>query len=369
MNSTLTPSNTTDLAEAVRATPHVLAVGALTKPRLSAVDCTKISTAKLNGIIEYDPSEFTFTAMAGTPLRDIIAALAKCGQYLPFDPMLVNAGATLGGTVASGLSGPGRFRFGGLRDFILGVQFVDGAGRVLRLGGKVVKNAAGFDLPKFFVGSLGRFGILTELTFKVFPSPGSRVTLLLEVDGPEAIIPILSKAGNSRWEVEALDVLPDRKSVALRLGGPPKSLDAIASEILKGWPGKKITEAESDGLWSNLNEFRWASPADSSHDVPEKSALIKVVLTPKNLVEFYRGLAAIPGAQAHVSAGGNVAFVRLTEATQATMLDQQLIAQKLSAVTLRGNAPLWLGVRQNYKISAAVKTALDAERHFPSLDD
>ena len=73
--------------------------------------------------------------------------------------------------MASGLSGPGRFRFGGLRDFLIGVQFVDGTGKLVRSGGKVVKNAAGFDLPKFMVGSLGRFGILTELSFKVFPAP------------------------------------------------------------------------------------------------------------------------------------------------------------------------------------------------------
>jgi FAD/FMN-containing dehydrogenase len=93
--------------------------------------------------------------------------------------MLVDSGATLGGTVAAGLSGAGRFRFGGLRDFILGVRFVDGTGRVLRMGGKVVKDAAGFDLPKFFVGSLGRFGVLAQITFKVFPRPASTMTLRL----------------------------------------------------------------------------------------------------------------------------------------------------------------------------------------------
>jgi glycolate oxidase FAD binding subunit len=369
MNSTLTPSNTAELAEAVRATPHVLGVGALTKPKLSAVDCTKICTTNLNGIVEYDPSEFTFTARAGTPLRDIVTALTQCGQYLPFDPMLVGSGATLGGTVASGLSGPGRFRFGGLRDFILGVQFVDGAGRVLRLGGKVVKNAAGFDLPKFFVGSLGRFGILTELTFKVFPSPSSRLTLLLEVDGPEAIVPILSKAGSSRWEVEALDILPDGKSVALRIGGPVDSLEAIAPEILNCWPGRKLTETESDELWADLSEFRWVSPVQKSNAGWEKPAIIKVALAPMNLVEFYRGLAAIPAAKAHVSAGGNVAYVGLAEAEHATALDKQLVTQKLCAVTLQGSAPLWLGARQSYEISTAVKSALDAENRFPSLDD
>ena len=159
-----------ELADAVRSAPRALGVGAGTKPRLSAVgaDVVKISTVGMRGIVEYEPSEFTFTALAGTPVKEIASALAERGQYLPFDPLLVDAGATIGGTVAAGLGGPGRFRFGGLRDFIVGVRFVDGGGRLLRMGGKVVKNAAGFDLPKFFVGSLGRYGALAEVTSRCF---------------------------------------------------------------------------------------------------------------------------------------------------------------------------------------------------------
>src|SRR5262249_52949445 len=84
-----TPATSTELAEAVRDMPRVLAVGAGTKPRLSAVEVPKLSTAKLSGIVEYEPEEFTFTALAGTPIREIAAALAERGQYLPFDPMLV----------------------------------------------------------------------------------------------------------------------------------------------------------------------------------------------------------------------------------------------------------------------------------------
>ncbi|MEO5957967.1 MAG: FAD-binding protein, partial [Opitutaceae bacterium] len=162
MTEALQPSSVAELTDAVQSATRVIVVGTGTKPRLSAVasDVVRISTAKLRGIVEYEPSEFTFTALAGTPVKEIVAALAERGQYLPFDPLLAQAGATIGGTVAAGLSGPGRFRFGGLRDFILAVQFVDGGGRLLRMGGKVVKNAAGFDLPKFFVGSAGRFGAL-----------------------------------------------------------------------------------------------------------------------------------------------------------------------------------------------------------------
>ena len=136
-----------------------------------------VETGGLSGLLEYEPQEFTFTALAGTPLAEIEQALSAHGQFLPFDPPLVQAGATLGGCVASGLSGPGRYRYGGLRDFLLGVRFVDWQGQLVSSGGKVVKNAAGFDLPKLMIGSLGQYGILAELSFKVFPRPEAYATL------------------------------------------------------------------------------------------------------------------------------------------------------------------------------------------------
>src|SRR5437660_833222 len=209
----------------------------------------------LSGIVEYEPSEFTFTALAGTPIREIAAVLAERGQYLPFDPMLLDAGATLGGTVASGLSGPGRFRFGGVRDFILGVRFVDGAGRLLRMGGKVVKNAAGFDLPKFFCGSLGRFGLIVEATFKVFPQPPARLTLNCEVPNAQAALKIMTAAGTSRWELDALDLLPEEKALAFRLAGPAQALSELAKEILAHWPGRVLSPDDADALWQGLREF------------------------------------------------------------------------------------------------------------------
>ena len=260
MSASLAPTTPAELAEAVRSQPRVLAVGARTKPRLSQVpdDVALLSTRGLRGIVEYEPDEFTFTALAGTSVREIGQALAEKGQYLPFDPMWVEAGATLGGTVAAGVSGPGRFRFGGVRDFILGVRFVDGLGRLLRMGGKVVKNCAGFDLPKFFVGSLGRYGALAEVTFKVFPSPASRLTLKLTTSGAEAAAKVLMDAANSRWEPDALDLLPDGKTVCLRLAGPASALETISREILARWPGQALSAAEADAAWAELREFRWA---------------------------------------------------------------------------------------------------------------
>ena len=341
------------------AAPRVIPIGAQTKPRLSAVDAVKISTLSLRGIVEYEPSEFTFTALAGTPIREIAATLAERGQYLPFDPMLVDAGATLGGTIASGLSGPGRFRFGGVRDFILWVRFVDGAGRMLCLGGKVVKNAAGFDLPKFFTGSLGRFGFIVEATFKVFPRPPARLTLKLEAPTIETAVKIMMSAANSPWELDALDLLPGENVLALRLAGPSPALSDLAKEILARWPGRIVPPNEADVLWQQLREFTWTPPS---------GCLVKVPLAPASVVAFMRGIGELSGARAHLSAGGNVAFVSLP-AAQSQSLDRALRENNLSGMMFHGEGPLWLGRVNRPKIAQAVKHALDAENRYPSLDE
>jgi len=366
MNAVFAPASFEELADAVRSAPRLLAVGAETKPRLSCVDAVKLSIAGLRGISEYDPSEFTFTAAAGTPLREIAAALAERGQYLPFDPMLLDAGATLGGTVAAGLSGPGRFRFGGLRDFILGVRFVDGAGRLMRMGGKVVKNAAGFDLPKFFVGSLGRFGVLAEITFKVFPRPPSALTLRLAAKTPDASARILADAAISRFEFDALDIAPcadgesSEPGVIARLAGPAAALAAIAREVFARWPGEVISDDAAELLWTDLREFRWTHP---------ETPLVKIALSPSAVVPLGQAVQSLDQARWHLSAGGNLAFVSLASTAQATALDERLRTLGLSGVTLRGAAPLWLGARARPSIADTVKQALDPTKRFPSIDD
>ncbi|MEP7358215.1 MAG: FAD-binding protein, partial [Anaerolineales bacterium] len=140
------PRSIQELQAAVAANDHVIVRGAGSKPALTPpaqAGGLTLDAAQLSGVLEYEPGEFTFTALAGTPVRLVRDLLKEHGQYLPFDPPLAEQGATLGGTVAAGLSGPGRYRFGGVRDFILGVRFIDGTGELIRGGGKVVKNAAG----------------------------------------------------------------------------------------------------------------------------------------------------------------------------------------------------------------------------------
>jgi glycolate oxidase FAD binding subunit len=360
MSAPLAPASVDELVEIVRAYSKLLAIGTGTKPRLSEVNIPKVSTTRLRGIVEYEPSEFTFSAMAGTSTKELAATLSSRGQYLPFDPFLTDAGATLGGTVAAGLSGPGRLRFGGLKDFILGVRFVDGSGQLLRMGGKVVKNAAGFDLPKFFVGSLGRFGVLTELTFKVFPAPVSTLTLKLDAGSIETASRILIEAASARWEVDALDILPGSSYVCFRLAGPPAALDALAKEILTRWPGEKLDAATAQTIWNDLSEFRWTCSG---------GPLIKIALNPAVLSSLYRDVQALDGVRIHVSSAGNVAFASLPTSSQVKAFDEALRRLGLPAVTLRGQAPLWLGAQSLPSIAAAVKQALDPANRFPGLDE
>lgn len=355
MDTVSAPSSVAELVDAVRAAPRIVAVGAGTKPRLAGVPDAfqRVSSRRLSGIVEYEPSEFTFTALAGTPLRDIAAEVAQRGQYLPFDPMLADAGATLGGTVAAGLSGPGRCRFGGLRDFILGVRFVDGSGRLLRLGGRVVKNAAGFDVPKFFVGSAGRFGVMAELTFKVFPRPAALRTLRIDAPDFAAQARMLQEAASTRWELDALEASPEESALWIRLGGPAPALDALTAEIAARWPGRALGDEEAAGFWSGLAEFRWAYV---------DGTLAKLAIGPGQMPAFRALLGGLTGARGWVSNGGNTAYLSLPAGVA-------IPALPWPGVTLRGVGPLWLGPTRRFEVMRAVKTALDPADRFPGLDD
>jgi glycolate oxidase FAD binding subunit len=274
--------------------------------------------------------------------------------------MLIDSGGTLGGAVASGLSGPGRFRFGGLRDFILGVRFVDGTGRLLKMGGKVVKNAAGFDLPKFFVGSLGRFGVLAAIVFKVFPRPASTLTLNLSATDVDEAAKMLISLANTRWEPEALDLIPGQPGVFMRLGSAAGAVGEIANDVLSRWPGRVVSQDESAAIWSRLREFGWAHPG---------GVLIKAATTPTMLPRLIQCLDKTGGSKIHASAGGNMAYISLPEGVDVQSFDLSLREIGASGLTLRGSAPLWTGLGPRPVIVSAVKEALDPQGRFPSLDE
>ena len=139
------------------------------------------------GVIDYEPSELVISARCGTPLTEIETTLADQGQFLAFEPPRFERDPTLGGMIASGLSGPRRIQVGATRDFVLGATLLGSDGELLRFGGRVMKNVAGFDVSRLLCGSLGILGIITELSIKVLPQPRAEETVRLEMQEHEAI--------------------------------------------------------------------------------------------------------------------------------------------------------------------------------------
>lgn len=150
-------------------------------------DSTALDMTGYCGVVDYEPTELIMTARAGTPLAELEAVLEQHGQMLAFEPPHFGSTATLGGCVAAGLSGPRRAAAGAARDFVLGVRMLDGKGRDLSFGGRVMKNVAGYDVSRLMVGSLGTLGILLEISVKVLPRPAHEMTVRMPMDDVTAI--------------------------------------------------------------------------------------------------------------------------------------------------------------------------------------
>jgi len=165
---------------AASGTPLAIAGGGSKAFLGRAVQGTPLNVAGHAGVVSYEPRELVLTARAGTPLREIEDLLAAQGQMLPFEPPHFGAAATLGGTIACGLSGPRRPWAGSARDHVLGVRLVNGRAEVLRFGGEVMKNVAGYDLSRLQAGAFGTLGVMLEVSLKVVPRPAEEITLVQE---------------------------------------------------------------------------------------------------------------------------------------------------------------------------------------------
>jgi glycolate oxidase FAD binding subunit len=146
-----------------------------------------LDTREHRGIVSYEPSELVITARCGTPLSEIDAALESHGQFLPFEAPRFGGDPTIGGVVAAGLSGPRRASAGAVRDFVLGTHLLDANGDVLKFGGQVMKNVAGFDVSRLLCGSLGILGLLSEISLKVLPKPRAETTLRFQMSAIDAL--------------------------------------------------------------------------------------------------------------------------------------------------------------------------------------
>lgn len=204
-----------------------------------------IDCRSYQGVVQYDPTELVVTVRAGTPLADLEALLATQRQCLAFEPPHFAAGGTVGGMVATGLAGPRRMSVGSVRDFILGTVLLSATGEVMRFGGQVMKNVAGYDMSRLLVGSMGVLGLIAEVSLKVLPLPKADVSLRLSLDAAESIRRCNEWAGKplplaaTVWHEGALTV---------RLCGAERAVESAVALL----GGSMLPADEATAFWASI---------------------------------------------------------------------------------------------------------------------
>lgn len=284
------------------------------------------------GIVNYEPSELVITARAGTLLSDIERALDERGQMLAFEPPRLGPSSTLGGCIAAGLSGPRRMAAGSARDFVLGSRLLDSSGKVLRFGGEVMKNVAGYDVSRLLAGSMGIFGVMTEISLKVSPRPLSEATVEFAMSRNQALerfnlwrcqpLPISATAWVAR------DGGVDGR-LSVRFSGNP----AAVSQAVQRLGGEVADDAKAQEFWSSLR--------DQTHSFFTARPLWRVAVPPaavaleqgSTLIEWGGGQRWVTGVEsarelrsAVTRAGGHAALFRYDSAPEGVPVFQPLPA-------------------------------------------
>lgn len=345
--------------------PQVIPVGAQTKNGLIPEGgVQKLDLREHRGIVTYDPSEFLITAKAGTSIAELQQALAEHGQYLPFDPLFISLGATLGGTIASGVSGPDRLLYGSVRDFIMEVAMIDGLGKFVRGGGKVVKNAAGFDTPKMMVGSYGRLGILLEVTLKVFPAPQAWSELNFDCESFEEAIQLSQRILSKPYPIAGLDIDP-KNQVIVRLAAPsaslPRAIERLSSDCVP-----RDNNPNHDQNTPHQNTTMWLEQRLTPDELLTRIAVTPQLLHPLHLFLLDHGLNDF----IHV-AGGTITWLKLPM-TRLRELSERMKSLSLSGLVVRrpnaqqdeSNYSPYLGNIEWIPMASRIQKAVDPNHRF-----
>ncbi|SDH92696.1 glycolate oxidase subunit GlcE [Nitrosomonas sp. Nm132] len=213
--------------------------------RLTEQMCDTLNVATYSGLVNYEPSELVVTARAGTRLTDLETILSEHHQMLAFEPPHFGENATLGGCIATGLSGPRRAYTGAVRDFVLGVRILDGRGDDLHFGGQVMKNVAGYDVSRLMTGAMGTLGVLLEVSLKVLPTPPMEISLCMPMKESEAINKM------HQWASKPLPISATcfyDGNLFVRLSGAEAAVHAARIKI----GGEEINQGEL--FWQRIRE-------------------------------------------------------------------------------------------------------------------
>ena len=246
---------------------------------------------------------------------------------------------------------------------------MSGEGKTIHAGGKVVKNAAGFDIPKLMVGSLGLLGIMTSLTFKVFPKPASTHTFAVACESHPVAIERMVSAARSRWEVDALDYHVSDRQLLLRIGGPESANLAIAKEIQSRWNAdlQLLSHQDAAATWQRIVELRWVNDrATQAEPATDSRVVLAIPMDPATLSRHLDLLDESESIKAHVSAAGSTLWLAF-DAAIANRIHERLQAADLSGLALQGTCPaFWFGRPAAHPVVvAAIADAVDPHGRFP----
>jgi glycolate oxidase FAD binding subunit len=261
----LTPDSADELAAALKAAADagqaVAAVGGGTQLDLgmppSRLDVV-IETTRLDRVVEYEPADLTVTVEAGMRFGELQRRLGEQGQFLALDPPALPE-ATIGGLIATNASGPLRFAHGTARDLVIGTRVANPDGTLTRAGGRVVKNVAGYDLNKLYIGSLGTLAIIVELSFKLAPIPPASDTLVGDFDVPDAAAEVVRAVIHAPLSPLAIELVGSRR-VVFRLGGYPRAVERQVRDLSKliADHGGRVADTSAE-VWDELVRARVAA--------------------------------------------------------------------------------------------------------------
>lgn len=310
-----------------------------------------VSTQRLNQLIQHAVGDLTITAEAGTKFADVQNILATAGQFLALDPTAPES-ATMGGIVATADTGSWRQRYGGVRDQLLGISFVRADGQIAKAGGRVVKNVAGYDLMKLFTGSYGTLGIITSVTFRVYPLPEASGTVVLTGE-VEAIAQAYITQRSSALVPTAADLLSSRLVARLGIGqglgfitrfqSIPESVNQQSTTLLQlgqqlGLQGAIYTAGDEADLWQKIREQMSASPT-------EPVITCKIGVLPSASVATLTQLdGATQSGIGLIHSGSGLGLLRFENgaATAETILEMRLLCQTQGGFLTLLEAPVSL---------------------------
>jgi len=326
-----------------------------------------ISTARLNAVVAHRHGDLTATVQGGATLGDVNNTLAQHRQWIPLDPPWADR-ATIGGIVATNDSGPRRHRYGAPRDLIIGVEFARVDGRLAKGGGIVVKNVAGYDLPRLLTGSFGSLGVIVTATFKLYPLTAASRTLVVKPSNASDLGSLALKLSASHLTPTALEFATHPLRLIVRFESIESSVTQQADTA-----AKLIAESgyEAQTLSESAEAEYWQSHARLADD--ERGALLKVSVLPTDIAETLTIIERLAGNRGYTAvgrAGAGVFLLRITEDVQLQKrvidgLRDALQIGKGSAVVvksspeLRTHVDVWGPIGDGLALMKAVKQRFD----------